>query len=206
MTDVQSSIRDVARQYFANKPLTGDDKTRICLFLQSVKSTNAAILSKIEFQPFEWLPYKYMHTQYFKDIEQSTLLAKATEWSLNPLLYMDATRINLNLWQKADVNRFMGGIFEVNKDLYEYLALSHAFMSEIRILSFLPPDYDLGDPFIHCLQEIDEENGRQIQIQVRMLKDMDIELTEDEKENIVEHARSTVASSVDELLASIVKQ
>ncbi|MFL0809144.1 MAG: hypothetical protein K6L76_01900 [Agarilytica sp.] len=205
MTDANGNIRDVARQHFASKPLGPDEKTRICLFLQSVKSTNAAILSKIEFQPFEWLPYKHMHTQYYKDIEQSTLLAKATEWSLNPILYMDATRINLNLWQKADVNRFMSGHFELDENLYEYLALSHAFMSEIRILSFLPPDYDLNDPFIHCLQEIDEENGRQIQIQVRMLKDMAIDISEEAKEKIVENARATVASSLDELLESIVK-
>tara|TARA_R110000868_G_scaffold319182_1_gene579948 strand:+ start:356 stop:979 length:624 start_codon:yes stop_codon:yes gene_type:complete len=205
MNQLPDNIREHARQYFASRPLSSDDKTRICLFLQSVKSTNAAILSKIEFQPFEWMPYKYLHTQYYKDIEQSTLLAKATEWSFNPMLYMEATQINLSLWQAADINKFLTGAFEPNRTLYEYLALSHAFMSELRILSLLPPDFDLAERFIHCLHEIDLENGRQIQTQVRMLKDMKIDLSEEEKQQIVDDMRVVVSQAFDALLYSIVQ-
>lgn len=206
MTEDTPNIRDEARKYFAENPLNSDTKTRICLFLQSVKSTNAAILSKIEFQPCEWLPYKYLHSQYYKDIEHSTLLAKACEWSFNPMLYMAATQINLNLWQKADVNKYVSATFEIDRTLYEYLSLSHAFMSELRILALFPHDFDANNPFIHCLHEIDLENGRQIQTQVRMLKDMDIDLTDEQKQNIVGEMRSIVASSFDDLLKSIVQQ
>lgn len=206
MTEDSSNIRDKARQFFADNPLTGDTKTQICLFLQSVKSTNAAILAKIEFQPVEWLPYKYFHTQYYKDIEHATLLAKACEWSFNPMLYMGATQINLKLWQAADINKYVSGAFEIDRNLYEYLSLSHAFMSELRILSLFPHDFDLNDPFIHCLHEIDQENGRQIQTQVRMLKDMSIEISDQEKQSIVDEMRTIVASSFNELLTSIVQQ
>ncbi len=206
MTEVTGNIRDKARQYFADNPLSTDDKTRISLFLQSVKSTNAAILSKIELQPFDWLPYKYLHTQYYKDIEHSTLLAKATQWSFNPMLYMAATKVNMDLWQNAEVTKYLSGFFEKDKTFYEYLALSHAFMSELRILTLMPHDFDLNDPFIHCLHEIDQENSRQIQTQVRMLKDMDIELSDEEKQNIVDSMRSIIANALDELLATIVQR
>ncbi len=206
MTEVTGNIRDKARQYFADNPLSTDDKTRISLFLQSVKSTNAAILSKIELQPFDWLPYKYLHTQYYKDIEHSTLLAKATQWSFNPMLYMAATKINMDLWQNAEVTKYLSGFFEKDRTFYEYLALSHAFMSELRILTLFPHDFDLNDPFIHCLHEIDQENSRQIQTQVRMLKDMDIELSDEEKQNIVDSMRRIIANALDELLATIVQR
>ncbi|MFL0802604.1 MAG: DUF1002 domain-containing protein [Agarilytica sp.] len=206
MTEVTGNIRDKAQQYFADNPLSTDDKTRISLFLQSVKSTNAAILSKIELQPFDWLPYKYLHTQYYKDIEHSTLLAKATQWSFNPMLYMAATKINMDLWQNAEVTKYLSGFFEKDRTFYEYLALSHAFMSELRILTLFPHDFDLNDPFIHCLHEIDQENSRQIQTQVRMLKDMDIELSDEEKQNIVDSMRRIIANALDELLATIVQR
>ncbi len=206
MTEVAANIRDKARQYFAENRLSSDDKTRISLFLQSVKSTNATILSKIELQPIDWLPYKHLHTQYYKDIEHSTLLAKATAWSFNPMLYMEATQINLNLWQNAEITKYLGEFFDKNQTFYEYLALSHAFMSELRILALLPPDFDLNDPFIHCLHEIDQENSRQIQTQVRMLKDMEITLSDEEKQNIVDSMHSIIADAFDELLAAIVKR
>ncbi len=206
MTEVTGNIRDKAQQYFADNPLSTDDKTRISLFLQSVKSTNAAILSKIELQPFDWLPYKYLHTQYYKDIEHSTLLAKATQWSFNPMLYMAATKINMDLWQNAEVTKYLSGFFEKDRTFYEYLALSHAFMSELRILTLFPHDFDLNDPFIHCLHEIDQENSRQIQTQVRMLKDMDIELSDEEKQNIVDSMRRIIANALEELLATIVQR
>lgn len=206
MTAISGNIRDRAREYFAAQPLTADDKTRICLFLQSVKSTNAAILAKIEFQPFEWVPYKYLHNQYYKEIEHSTLLAKATSWSFNPMLYMQATQINLNLWKHCSVDKFLTGYFEKDRTMVEYLAMSHAFMSELRVLSLMPHDFDLNDPFIHCLHEIDQENARQIQTQVRLLKDMEIDLTDDQKQSIVEEMRIIVGNSFDELLASIIQR
>ncbi len=50
---------------------------------------------------------------------------------------------------------------------YEFLAFSHALLSEIRIT---PLVIDLPiDNYIGLLYEIEEENGRQIQLQVRLI-------------------------------------
>jgi hypothetical protein len=66
--------------------------------------------------------------------------------------------------------------------LYEFLAFSHALLSEIRIT---PIVVDLPlDNYIGLLYEIEEDNGRQIQLQVRLLKDMEVPLSLDEKEDI----------------------
>lgn len=196
-------IRKEARKYFAENVLGPDEQTRVCLFLQSLKTTNAAILAKIEFQPFEWLPYRSLHSQYYKEIELSTLLGKATQWSTNPFLYMDATKNNLAFWQKAEISKYLSGFFEVNQVLYEYLALSHAFMSEVRFMPLLPSTISLDDPFLFALNEIEEENGRQIQIQIRLLKDLEIDLNNKEKQAIVDQQRDIVSNIFDDVLCAV---
>ena len=197
------TTRKNAKGFFSQHPIGADQQTRITLFLQGVKSINAAILAKVEFQPFEWLPYKFLHNQYFREIELSTLLGKGTSWSLNPFVYLDATNLNMALWQETGAARFMGGFMQADRNFYEYLALSHAFMSDIRFVPLLPTALPLDTPFLSALREIEEENGRQIQTQIRLLKDMEIDLAPEEKERIVDDQRQLVSRLFDRLLTEI---
>jgi hypothetical protein len=197
------TIRKNAKGFFSQHAIGADQQTRITLFLQGVKSINAAILAKVEFQPFEWLPYKFLHNQYFREIELSTLLGKGTSWSLNPFVYLDATNLNMALWQETGAARFMGGFMQADRNFYEYLALSHAFMSDIRFVPLLPTALPLDTPFLSALREIEEENGRQIQTQIRLLKDMEIDLAPEEKERIVDGQRQLVSRLFDRLLTEI---
>jgi|HigsolmetaGSP11D_1036233.scaffolds.fasta_scaffold02596_4 hypothetical protein len=203
MLERSKAIRKHAREYFARNPIGPDEQTRITLFLQGVKSINAAILARVEFQPFEWLPYKFLHNQYFKEVELSTLLGKATHWSTNPFIYIDATNLNLALWQKVNGAKFMSATLQADVTFYEYLALSHAFMSDIRFLPLLPATLPLDTPFLMALHEIEEENGRQIQTQIRLLKEMKVDLTQEEKERIIEDRRVVVAELFDRLLDEV---
>lgn len=192
MSDPSIEIRTRAMEFLKQQELSPDTQTRICLFLQGVKSINATILSRVEFQPMEWIPYKFLHSQCFKEVELTTLLGKSTAWSGNPLVFLAATQLNLSLWQETGAARFMGGIVQVDRNFYEYLALSHGFLSVIRILPLLSVQTSLDTPFLSALKEIEEENGRQIQTQIRLLKDMAIDLSQDEKENIIESQRQIV--------------
>lgn len=203
MTDQSIEIRKRAMEFFKTQGLEADTQTRISLFLQGVKSTNAGILSRVEFQPMEWVPYKFLHSQCFKEVELTTLLNKSTTWSNNPMVYLAATQLNLAVWQETGAARFMNGIMEVDRTFYEYLALSHAFLSSIRIVPLLPVQMLLNTPFLAALKEIEEENGRQIQTQIRMLKDMQIELSVEEKEQIIETQRQTVDLLFTRLLSEI---
>ena len=203
MLEESKLIRKHAKEHFSTQGVGSDEQTRITLFLQGVKSINATILARIEFQPFEWLPYKFLHNQYFKEIELSTLLGKGTSWSSNPFVYLDATNLNLMLWQATGAARFMGGFLHVDRSFYEYLALSHAFMSDIRFLPLLPASMPLDTPFLSALKEIEEENGRQIQTQIRLLKELQVDLSQAEKEQIIEEQRAIIDRLFERLLAEL---
>lgn len=205
MAEPSIEIRNQAKDFFSQQELDADTQTRISLFLQGIKSINATILARVEFQALEWLPYKALHSQYFKEIELSTLLGKSTVWSSNPSIYMDATNLNLALWQETNAARFMQSALQVDRTFYEYLSLSHAFMSDIRLMPLLPIKISLDTPFLSALKEIEEENGRQIQTQIRMLKDMEIELSRDDKEQIIESQRLIVDQLFMRLLGEICK-
>ncbi len=203
MAEQGKAIRRQAKHYFMEHGLGADTQTRVTLFLQGVKGLNAAILARVEFQPFEWLPYKFLHNQYFKEVELSTLLGKGTQWSSNPLVYLAATNLNLALWRDTGAAKHLSGFFRADHNFYEYLALSHAFMAEIRFLPLLPPTMPLDTPFLSALKEIEEENGRQIQTQIRLLKDLDIGLSPEAREDIVEGRRAIVAALFETLLAEV---
>lgn len=203
MADQPIDIRKRAMAFFKENGFNADTQTRLCLFLQGVKSINATILSRVEFQPMEWVPYKFLHSQCFKEVELTTLLGKSTTWSGNPMTFMAATQFNLQLWQETGAARYMAGIVKVDRSFYEYLALSHAFLSVIRILPLIPTQTSLDTPFLSALKEIEEENGRQIQTQIRLLKDMAIELSQEEKESIIETQRQIVEGLFLRLLAEI---
>ncbi|RFA27231.1 hypothetical protein CAI21_15410 [Alkalilimnicola ehrlichii] len=196
-------IRTHAKQYFASHRFGPDEQTRICLFLQGVKGINATILAKVEFQPFEWLPYKFLHNQCFKEVELSTLLGKSTVWSTNPFVYLDATNLNLSLWQETDAGSYLQGFLQLDRSFYEYLALSQAFMADIRFLPLLPVDMPLDTPFLQTLKEVEEENGRQMQTQMRLLKDLDVGLEQAEKEQIIEKQHKAVNGLFERLLSEI---
>lgn len=203
MAEQAIEMRKRAMEFFKQQELGPDTQTRISLFLQGVKSTNATILSRVEFQPMEWVPYKFLHNQCFKEVELTTLLGKSTAWSSNPMVYFAATQLNLAVWQETGAARFMNGILQVDRSFYEYLSLSHAFLSVIRILPLLPVQMNLNTPFLSALKEIEEENGRQIQTQIRLLKDMEIDLTHEDKEQIIETQRQIVEQLFMRLLSEI---
>lgn len=206
MPNMAQRMRLLAQQFFTDHDIGSEQETRISLFIQGLKTTNAAILAKIEFQPFAWEPYKSLHRQYYKEVELSTLLNKATSWSTNPFVYMEAAQLNLKLWQKGEISTYLHGFFTPDEIFYNYLALSHAFMSEVRILPILPPTMALDTPFLSAIKEIEEENGRQIQAQIRLLKGLELPLTQEEKEQIVRHQRNLVQGMFCELLEAVCQE
>ncbi len=203
MMKLEEVKNKLAAQFAQNLP-TSEQETRICLFLQNIHSANAAILAKIEFQQLAWQPYLYLHEQLYKNAEFITLLGKATKWTMNPLVYMEATQLNLMFWQKARFSQHILGFFQVNQQFYEYLALSHALWSVIRFVPLFPPSLDLHqNPFLSTLNQIEEENGRQIQVQIRLLKDMPVSLSVSQKEELLEKERIVVSEVFYSLLTQV---
>lgn len=204
MTSDARVLRKRVRDHFSRGSVHPDDQTRMTLFIQSVKAINSAVLAKIELQPLDWEPYRALHNQYYKEVEMATLLGKATAWSSNPLLYMEATTLNLDLWNRTGAVRYLQGPFQVDATFYRYLALSHGFMAVIRMLPLFPADLPLDTPYLRALKDIEDENGRQIQAQIRLLKSLDCGLAREEREAIVEEEQATVEACFDAFLARLV--
>jgi hypothetical protein len=178
-------VQEKTTNYLKQHGLGEIEQTKITLFLQSTKLANSLIIPKIEFQSIDWHSYKFFNQQMYKNMQSSYLLAKATKWTNDYMVYARYGRIGVSFWDQADIWRYIESNFTSDENgvrLYEFLAFSHALLSEIRIT---PIVVDLPlDNYIGLLYEIEEDNGRQIQLQVRLLKDMDVPLSLDEKEDI----------------------
>ena len=68
MSNMTQQMRLLAQDFFSRNDLGSEQETRISLFIQGVKTANAAILAKIEMQPFSRLPYRSLHSQYYKEM------------------------------------------------------------------------------------------------------------------------------------------
>ena len=180
-----SEAREKAAVYLKENGLKDVEQTKITLFMQSTKIANSLILPKIEWQQIDWQPYKFFIYQIYKNMQSSYLLAKATKWTLNYSVYWRFQQVAASFWDQAEIGRYLQSnwtIDETKVRLYEFLAFSHALLSQIRI-SPLVVDLPVDD-YIALINEIEEDNGRQIQLQVRMLKSMDVPLTLDQKEDV----------------------
>jgi len=60
-----------------------------------------------------------------------------------------------------------------------------------------------NDPYVQMLHDLEDENGKMIQVQLRLLKDIDVPLTREEREIIVEDKRQLVRKLFDEFLTSL---
>ncbi len=200
---IKGKARETAFQHFLKMPLDSDAKTRIALFIIAVKGANAAVLKNFEFQPVDTVAYSFLHGQLFRELEIITKLQRLTPWSFNWKLYSDAAEFNAALWRETDAAKYAGEFFKVDQHLYEYLALSYAFLSEINFMSVVTIKNIDTDPFVKLLHDLEQDNGQMIQTQLRLLKDINVPLTRAERETIVESKREVVRGIFDRFLLSL---
>lgn len=204
--DGEASWRKKAVQHFVQHGLESAEQTKISLFVLAVKQANSMILSKIEYQSLDWMPYSFLHSQYYREIELATLLYKATSWSSNMSIYMEVAQFNAEFWQKTEISKYMWGTISRDVNFFEYLSLSHAFMSEIRFIPLMPAQWKLTTPFLQTLYTMEVESGRLIQTQIRLLKEMEINLGVKEKEMLVENKRKVVEALFEKFLSLLCRE
>ena len=54
----------------------------------------------------------------------------------------------VKFWQKTQIGKYIWGSISRDTKFFEYLALSHAFMSEIRFIPLFPAQWKLETPFL----------------------------------------------------------
>jgi hypothetical protein len=162
-----------------------DTQTFISLFLINIKQTNAAVLTRVEFQPMAWESFSFMHSQLCREIELIGHLQRVTTWSMNPAVYFKATLSGLRYLGDLQFSRFMMKTFGMDKGLYQYLALTHALYAHLRFTPLLPLDMPLEHPYLAFLRSLETIHGQQMQAQIALLRKLPVSLSDEERESIV---------------------
>ena len=189
---ISAELYDRARARIAASGFDSDTQTRIALFMGTVKSLNAALLAAAEVLPANSAAYPFMHGQYFRESEFASLLVRVTRWSADPTLYWQATALVTPLWNEWW--RIQGPIGTVldQHAAYRGLAFGHALFARVRLAPVIPAAVDELDPFAVALRRIEQENGRMIQAQIRLLKEMPVTIALPEREQLVEQEQGIV--------------
>jgi hypothetical protein len=183
---------DAARAAIAAQGFGADMQTRISLFLGAAKSVNAAILGAVELQPQVTIAFPFVHGQYFREVEFAALLARVTRWSANWAIYAQGARLTASLWTHYwQMQLPLGPALDV-RAAYSALALGHALLARVRTAPLLPDKTDEMDPFVAALRRIEQESGRMIQAQIRLLKDGTSRLPLDDREQIIQDKQEAV--------------
>ena len=186
------ALYDRARGAIAASGFDSDTQTRIALFVGTVKSLNAALLAAAEFLPTTGTAYPFMHGQYFRESEFATLLWRVTRWSANPLIYWQSAGLAAPLWNEWwRIQGPIGTLLNAHA-AYRGLAFGHALFARLRLAPVMPAAVDELDPFVVGLRRIEQENGRMIQAQIRLLKEMPIEIPRAEREQMVDEEQQIV--------------
>ena len=183
---------DRARAAIAARGLGADMQTRIAIFLGAAKSVNAAILCAVELQPQVTVAFPFVHGQYFREVEFAALLARVTRWSAHWPIYVQGSRLTAQLWTQWWQIQLPPGSGLGGRAAYSALALGHALLARVRTAPLIPDGTDEMDPFVAALRRIEQESGRMIQAQIRLLKDGASGLPLDEREEIIRDRQEAV--------------
>ena len=189
---IDAALYDRARDAIADRGFDSDTQTRIALFVGTVKSLNAALLVAAELLPATSAVYPFMHGQFFRESEFATLLLRVTRWSVNPQIYWQSSALATPLWNEWwRIQGPLGTLLDP-RGAYRGLAFGHALFARLRLAPVVPHAVDAHDPFVIALQRIEQENGRMIQAQIRLLKETPVAIPLAEREQVVDEEQQVV--------------
>jgi hypothetical protein len=185
-------LYDQARTAIRKRGFDPDVQTKIALFVGAAKLVNATIMAAFEAQPQVTTAFPFVHGQYFREMEFATMLGRVTRWSPNPRLYVEGTELAGPLWREW-WQLLAGSVppWDV-RVTYAGLALGHALLARVRLSPVLPDEVDELDPFVVAVRRIEQESGRMIQAQIRLLKDGVVPLSVEECEEIMEAKQAAI--------------
>jgi hypothetical protein len=185
-------LYDRARASIAARGLDADVQTRIALFVGAAKSVNAAIMAGFALQPQVTAAYPFVHGQYFRELEFVSLLTRVTRWSANGAIYAESAPIIAPLWAEWWRVQLLDPPGHGASTVYGSLALGHALLARVRLAPVIGDDADELDPFVVALRRIEQEGGRMIQAQIRLLKEGASSLGVTQRERILEAKQEAV--------------
>jgi hypothetical protein len=162
---------DRIRARVAAEGFTPETQTRIALFLCATKAVNLPFLALAAAGPAETLAWQALTSQLFRETEALTLLLRVTQWSLDPMVYAESLQMTAPLYAESARSGFSGWPPPAEGVGLDALALGHALLASVRLAPVTPAGEAALTPFAVALMRIEQENGRLLQTQIRLLKD-----------------------------------
>ena len=198
---IDPSLYDRARDHVAAAGFTSDLQTRIALLLCTAKSGNLAFHSTMQWLPNLGVVEQFVISQAARELEAVMLLTRTTQWSANPALALEANRIAAPLTSAWSRILLPGPLLDPTA-VYRGLSLGHAQLARIRLLPVLPDEATAPpQPFVVALRRIEQENGRMLQTQIRLLKNIGEDIPLDERERLIEDDQQLVDGVFGDFLA-----
>lgn len=198
---INPTLYDQARDQIARSGFTPDIQSKIALVVCAAKNGNLLFQNQAQWIPKLGVVEQFFISQAARELEAITLLMRTTRWSPQAQLAIEAGRIAAPLvaaW--GGILRFPGPLFNPAA-IYRGISLGHAQLARIRLTPIIPEQADPLDPFVIVLQRIEQENGRMLQTQIRLLKTMGTDIPLQERESLVEADQEIVDGVFSELLA-----
>jgi hypothetical protein len=214
---------DRIREGIAARGLTPEMETRIAIFVAASKAVNLPFLSLASAapgMPFGWaalgskapsaetgatgaIAWQALNTQFFHESEALTLLLRVTRWSPDPLVYARSVPLVAPLYAESMRVGFKGLPRQGEAIGIEALALGHALLATVRLTPILPDGPAGQTPFAVALMRIEQENGRLVQTQIRILKDGYADIPIKDREAVIARKAALVEAAFDRFLDSL---
>lgn len=198
---IDPALYDQARDRIAAEGFTPDIQTKITLLLITAKNGNLMFHSGVQWMQNLGVVQQFILSQYSRELEAVTLLSRTTQWSKNPALTFAGSRIVAPLAMAWGQIMMPPGPMLNPQAAYRGISLGHAQLARIRMAPVIPDNADQLNPFIVALQRIETENGRMLQTQIRLLKNIGTEIPIEEREALVEQDQELVDGVFNEFLA-----
>jgi len=183
---------DKARDRIAECGFTPDIQSKITLVVCAAKNGNLLFQGQAQWLPKLGLVEQFFISQAARELEAVTLLMRTVRWSADPRLALAAQKIVAPLliaW--GEVMQFPGPLLNPAA-VYRGISLGHAQLAHFRLLPIIPESADALDPFVVALQRIEQEGGRMLQTQIRLLKNMGKEMPLEQREVLIEKDQAIV--------------
>lgn len=189
---IDPRLYDQARDRITANGFTPDIQTKITMLLCTAKNGNLMYHAGVQWMPNLSVVQQFILSQYSRELEAVTLLTRTTQWSTNPALTLQGNLIVAPLMIAWGQIMMPPGPMMNPQAAYRGISLGHAQLARIRLVPVIPDDADPLNPFVVALQRIEQENGRMLQTQIRLLKGIATETPIGEREARVEQDQQLV--------------
>lgn len=197
---IDPALFDLARDRIAATGFTPEIQSKIALVLSAAKNGNLMFQASLQWMPDLGLVQQFLISQSARELEAVTLLARTTKWASDPTLAFEANRIVAPLVAAWGQIMMPPGPMFSPQAVYRGISLGHAQLARIRLLPVIPENADPLDPFVVALQRIEQENGRMLQTQIRLLKNIGTDIPIEERETLVEQDQELVDGVLNQFL------